>query len=35
LKKMGLRREPLLSGLHRDHPFNKYLGVLLSKLGMR
>ncbi len=35
LNKLGIRKPPLLSSLRRDHPANKYLGMLLRKLGLR
>lgn len=35
LEKLGVRKEPVLSFLSRDHPINKYLGIILSRLGLR
>jgi tetratricopeptide (TPR) repeat protein len=35
LRRIGNRRPPPLSFLHRDHPLNKYLGIILSRLGLR
>lgn len=35
IKKMGLRRPPLFASLGRQHPLNKYLGILFSRLGVR
>lgn len=35
LKKLGLRQPPVLATLDRDHPLNKYLGLLYRRLGMR
>lgn len=35
LVSIGTRKPPALSFLHRDNPINKYLGVLLGKLGLR
>lgn len=35
LKVVGARKPPVLSFLDRDNPINKYLGLLLSKLGLR
>jgi Flp pilus assembly protein TadD len=35
LEAIGTRKPPAISFLHRDNPINKYLGVLLGKLGMR
>jgi Flp pilus assembly protein TadD len=35
LKKLGLRKLPVLGSLPRKHPLNKYLGILSKKLGMR
>ena len=32
---IGLRSHPPLSFLHRDHPFNKYLGMALKRLRLR
>jgi tetratricopeptide (TPR) repeat protein len=35
LRKLGLRKPPLLKALGREHPLNKYLGMMLKKMGMR
>jgi tetratricopeptide (TPR) repeat protein len=35
LKEVGARKPPVLSFLDRDNPINKYLGLLLSKVGLR
>jgi tetratricopeptide (TPR) repeat protein len=35
LKRVGTRRPPPLSFLDRDNPLNKYLGIILGKLGLR
>lgn len=35
LKQQGMRRPPVLPSLGREHPLNKYLGILLKKVGMR
>jgi tetratricopeptide (TPR) repeat protein len=35
LEKMGTRRPPVISSLRREHPLNKYCGILLKKLGCR
>jgi tetratricopeptide (TPR) repeat protein len=35
LQRIGNRRPPPLSFLDRDHPLNKYLGIILSRLGLR
>jgi len=32
---IGERKNPVVSSLARNHPVNKYLGLLLKKLGMR
>ncbi|NMC75537.1 MAG: tetratricopeptide repeat protein [Geobacteraceae bacterium] len=32
---IGERKNPVLSNLPRHHPVNKYLGIVLKKLGMR
>lgn len=31
--KLGVRRKPPLPGLRRSHPLNKYIGLILHKLG--
>jgi tetratricopeptide (TPR) repeat protein len=35
LNAIGTRKPPVIPALGRDHPINKYLGKLLSKLGLR
>ncbi|MFO7576572.1 MAG: hypothetical protein R6W66_02470 [Pelovirga sp.] len=35
LKQLGFRQTPVISRLERDHPLNRYLGRLLSRLGLR
>ncbi len=35
LKRLGLRKEPVLAGLNRAHPINKYLGMIFQRLGLR
>jgi len=35
LNKLGARRPPPLPFLHRSHPLNKYLGIILGRLGLR
>ncbi|MEJ2698946.1 MAG: hypothetical protein P8Z70_04705 [Desulfuromonadales bacterium] len=35
LKKLGIRRAPLLKSLPRDNPLNKYLGLFFHRLGVR
>lgn len=35
LKSLGLRKPPVLKALDREHPVNKYLGMMLQKMGMR
>lgn len=35
LRKIGLRKPPVVSFLSRDHPINKYLGIFLKKLRLR
>ncbi len=35
LNRLGTRRPPVLSFLKRSNPLNKYLGILLNKLGLR
>jgi len=35
LRRLGVRKEPPLPYLKRDNPINKYIGLILSKLGMR
>lgn len=35
LEEIGTRKPSVISSLHRDNPINKYLGMILSKLGLR
>lgn len=35
LKSLGRRKPPVLKALGREHPVNKYLGMMLQKIGMR
>lgn len=35
LKRLGIRKRPVFSGLHREHPLNRFFGVFFSRLGMR
>lgn len=35
LVSLGIRKPPPFKGLARSHPINKYLGLLLSRLGLR
>jgi Flp pilus assembly protein TadD len=35
LEALGTRKPSLFPMLHRDNPLNKYLGLLLSRLGLR
>lgn len=35
LEKLGTRRPPLISSLERSNPVNKYLGIILKRLGLR
>ncbi|HOP39508.1 MAG TPA: tetratricopeptide repeat protein [Geobacteraceae bacterium] len=35
LTQLGERKHPLFPSLSRNHPLNKYLGLALSKLGIR
>ena len=35
LEMMGTRRIPVIASLKREHPLNKYCGILLKKLGCR
>jgi hypothetical protein len=32
---IGSRRPPVFSSLHRTHPFNKFFGMILNKLGVK
>ncbi len=35
LQKMEPRKPPVIAFLHRDNPLNKYLGIILARLGLR
>ncbi|MBW6508617.1 MAG: hypothetical protein K0A94_03630 [Desulfuromonadales bacterium] len=35
INKMGLRKPPVMTGLKRNHPLNRFLGKLLARLGLR
>lgn len=35
LHKLEPRNPPVISFLHRDNPLNKYLGIILKRLGLR
>ncbi len=35
LEEIGSRKPPVISFLHRDNPLNTYLGLFLSRLGLR
>lgn len=35
LKKLGLRKKPVISSLERSHPINKMSGKILTKLNLR
>ena len=35
LKRVGTRRPPIFSFLKRENPINRYLGIILSRLGLR
>jgi len=35
LEKLGIRKPPIFKKFTRTHPLNKYLGLLLSWLGLR
>jgi hypothetical protein len=35
LRRLGIRKPPPFRALRRDHPINKYLGVFLSRIGLR
>ena len=35
LEDIGSRKPPVFSFLHRDNPLNTYLGLILSRLGLR
>ncbi|HEY6873128.1 MAG TPA: tetratricopeptide repeat protein [Geobacteraceae bacterium] len=35
LNEIGTRKQPVIPSLGRNHPVNKYLGIILSRLGLR
>ncbi len=35
IEEIGTRKPPVLLYLHRDHTLNKYLGIILRRLGIR
>lgn len=35
LRRLGLRKPPILGFLKREHPLNKYLGLMLVKMRLR
>ncbi len=35
LEKLGTRKKPVISFLHRNSPVNKYLGIILKKMRIR
>jgi tetratricopeptide (TPR) repeat protein len=35
LERLGMRKPPVFPSLKREHPLNKYCGILLKKLGYR
>lgn len=35
INKMGMRKPPVLTGLKRNHPLNRFFGKLLAWLGLR
>lgn len=35
LERLGTRRQPVISTLSRSNPINKFLGMLLRRLGLR
>lgn len=35
LIELGPRKRPVIPWLDRNHPFNKYLGIFFSKIGLR
>ena len=35
LDEIGMRKSPVFKSLPRNNPVNRYLGILLSKLGLR
>lgn len=35
LNELGVRKPPVLPWLHRDSPLNKWLGIVLNRIGLR
>ena len=35
LNRLGTRKPTVFPSLHRDHPLNKWVGILLARLGLR
>jgi tetratricopeptide (TPR) repeat protein len=35
LERLGARKPPPLPFLKREHPMNRYLGIIMAKMGMR
>jgi tetratricopeptide (TPR) repeat protein len=35
LERLGTRSRPIIPVLHRNNPLNRYLGILLNRLGLR
>jgi tetratricopeptide (TPR) repeat protein len=35
LERLGIRRDPVLTFLHRQHPVNVFLGKYMTRLGLR
>lgn len=35
INKMGMRKPPVMTGLKRNHPFNRILGKIFARLGLR
>ena len=35
LKLLGQRKSPVIDSLDREHPINRYLGIVFHKLGLR
>ncbi|HEY6009442.1 MAG TPA: tetratricopeptide repeat protein [Geobacteraceae bacterium] len=35
LRQLGYRKQPVVPFLRREHPLNKYLGKMLSRMGLR
>ncbi len=35
LERLGIRKPPIFKSLPRSHPLNKYLGLILSRFGLR